>query len=90
MAGTASGSDQHSERRENDMPIEGNVALVLGVAGGMDYEKAQLFAREGAITYAGDIATPDRPHFRRVASVRLGVIREETSQVPSVPRNQAR
>jgi 3alpha(or 20beta)-hydroxysteroid dehydrogenase len=43
----------------------------------MGYEIVELFARERAITYAGDIATPERPHSDGVGSVRLEVSREE-------------
>lgn len=59
------------------MRLKDKVALVSGAARGMGYEIAELFAREGAITYAGDIAGPDRPHATGVESVRLNVSREE-------------
>jgi NAD(P)-dependent dehydrogenase (short-subunit alcohol dehydrogenase family) len=59
------------------MRLKDKIALVLGAARGMGYEIAQLFAREGAITYVDDTATPDRPHSDGVASVHLDVSRLE-------------
>lgn len=59
------------------MRLKDKVALVSGAARGMGYEIAALFAREGAITYAGDIASPDRQHATGVENVRLDVSREE-------------
>lgn len=59
------------------MRLKDKVALVSGAARGMGYEIAALFAREGAITYAGDIAGPDHPHAAGVENVRLDVSREE-------------
>jgi 3alpha(or 20beta)-hydroxysteroid dehydrogenase len=52
----ASGADQHSERGEKNMRPKDKAALVSGAARGMGYEIVELFAREGALTYAGDIA----------------------------------
>jgi 3alpha(or 20beta)-hydroxysteroid dehydrogenase len=59
------------------MRLKDKVAPVSGAGRGMGYEIVELFAREGAITYAGDIATPDRPHSDGVGGVRLDVSSEE-------------
>jgi 3alpha(or 20beta)-hydroxysteroid dehydrogenase len=59
------------------MRLQGKVALVSGAAGGIGYAVAELFAREGARVFAGDIASPASPYPEGVEEMRLDVTSED-------------
>lgn len=58
--------------------LDNKIALVSGAAGGMGRETAELFAREGAIVYAGDIQDAQGESHANVTFVRLDVTSEES------------
>jgi NAD(P)-dependent dehydrogenase (short-subunit alcohol dehydrogenase family) len=58
--------------------LDNKIALVSGAAGGMGRETAELFAREGAIVYAGDIQDAQGDSHESVTFVRLDVTSEES------------
>lgn len=58
--------------------LEGKVALISGGARGMGRETAELFVREGATVYAGDIINADDIDQSEVHFVKLDVSKEES------------
>jgi NAD(P)-dependent dehydrogenase (short-subunit alcohol dehydrogenase family) len=65
--------------------LDGKVALVSGAAQGMGRETAELFAREGAVVYGGDIHEPERPIGDGVRFVSLDVA-DEASWAAAIAR----
>jgi NAD(P)-dependent dehydrogenase (short-subunit alcohol dehydrogenase family) len=57
--------------------LEGKVALITGGARGMGRETAELFAREGATVYAGDVLTAQDTEGSVVKFIALDVSKEE-------------
>ena len=58
------------------MRLEGKVALVTGAAGGIGRASAELFAEEGAVVYAADIAEGPAFEHPSVTAVHLDVTDE--------------
>lgn len=59
------------------MRLQGKVALVTGAAGGIGKAIVDLFATEGAIVIASDIASPASPYADGVEATRLDVTSED-------------
>ncbi len=58
------------------MRLEGKVVLITGAASGIGYAVSELFAKQGAIVFASDIATPHEPYAPGVQALRLDVTDE--------------
>ena len=58
------------------MELQGKVALVTGAAGGIGRASAELFAEEGAVVYAADIAEGPAFEHPSVTAVHLDVTDE--------------
>lgn len=59
------------------MRLEGKIALVTGASRGIGFAVAQLFAKEGAIVYAGSSSNPEGIYPDGVTGVLLDVSKED-------------
>ena len=59
------------------MRLQGKVVLVTGAASGIGHAIAELFAKEGATVFAGDIAPPQQPYSLGVEALTLDVTNEQ-------------
>lgn len=59
------------------MRLQGKVVLVTGAASGIGYAVAELFAKEGAMLFASDIASPATPYSAGIEPMTLDVTNED-------------
>ncbi len=55
------------------MRLDNKVVLVTGAASGIGFKVAELFASEGAVVTAADIAAPAQPHSDNIETIHLDV-----------------
>lgn len=74
------------------MRLENKVVLVTGAASGIGFKVAELFASEGAVVTAADIATPTQPHSGSIETIHLDVTQERdwTAAVDGIVANHGR
>ncbi len=59
------------------MRLQGKVVLVTGAASGIGHAVAELFAKEGATVFAGDISSPKAAYSEGIEAMKLDVTSEE-------------
>jgi len=74
------------------MRLQEKVVLVTGAASGIGHAVCELFAKEGATVFAGDIAPPAKPYPDGIEAITLDVTSEEAweAAVDTVVENSGR
>jgi 3alpha(or 20beta)-hydroxysteroid dehydrogenase len=58
------------------MRLQGKAVLITGAASGIGHAVSELFAKEGATVFAGDIAPPKKPYPSGIEAITLDVTSE--------------
>lgn len=74
------------------MRLQGKVALITGAASGIGYAVSELFSKEGAKVFAGDITTPNPAYSAGIEALKLDVTSEAdwSSAVDTIVKKSGR